>query len=361
MFAQKNRGSALQRAAFRQPDLLPIYGSSELNVANPYHGSALFREYPTGFTIFPIGDLGSTSLIWAQAIAAVGGDLRGKKVALSVPIRTFMNDMADRHAYTANFSRLHASELAFSTRLSFAAKQGIARRMLEYPGTLADDPLLMFALRQLADGSPASRALYYASLPLGKLQNLVLRLQDHWETLVFVRAQVGLQAVRRRESGVDWPTLLSAAEQDTRRRAGGNPFGFDSAFWASHAPEIAGQKGRYPHAAAERNAEHSAEWTDLALLLRVIEELGGEPLLLGIPLNGAYYDHLGVSPAIRRAYYERLQGLAREHQVALVDFTGHDSDKYFTVDPNLHLSGIGWVRYGRALDEFVRGQQPGDV
>ncbi len=32
VFNQKYLGSALQRAAFRQPDLLPMYGSSELDV-----------------------------------------------------------------------------------------------------------------------------------------------------------------------------------------------------------------------------------------------------------------------------------------------------------------------------------------
>src|SRR5262249_45216836 len=71
MFAQKNQGVALQRAAFRQPDLLPFYGSSDLNVPDRYHASALFRNYPTGFTVFPVGNPGSTSLIWLQALAAV--------------------------------------------------------------------------------------------------------------------------------------------------------------------------------------------------------------------------------------------------------------------------------------------------
>ena len=32
MFREKNQGAMLQRAALRQPDLLPLYGSSELNL-----------------------------------------------------------------------------------------------------------------------------------------------------------------------------------------------------------------------------------------------------------------------------------------------------------------------------------------
>src|SRR5262245_1196716 len=169
MFAQKSRGVALQRAAFRQADLLPIYGSSELNLRNPLHASALFREYPTGFTVFPVGNFGSTSLVWLQALASVGNDLRGRKVVLSLLPGAFLSEEVDPHAYAANFSHLQASELVFSTQLSFAVKQAVARRMLAYPATVANHPLLRFALERLAGASLVSRGLYYAALPLGKL------------------------------------------------------------------------------------------------------------------------------------------------------------------------------------------------
>jgi D-alanine transfer protein len=360
-FAPKTQGSGLQRAAFRQPDLLPLYGSSDLTVPNRYHASALFRVYPTGFTVFPVGQIGSTSLIWLQALAAVGADLYGKKVAVSLPARWFMNEMADRHAYAANFSPLHAGELAFSTALSYAVKQGAARRMLQYPETLANDPLLAFALEQLAEGSLRGRVLYYASLPLGKLHNLVLRLQDHWETLVFLHAQLGLQPAPRHGADLDWTDLLNRAEQETRRKAGSNPFGFENAFWATQAPDIARQKDMYASETVRRNFERSAEWTDFELLLRAISDLGGQPLILGIPMNGAYYDYLGVPVSTRRAYYERLHELAAAHGVLAIDFSEHDSDKYFTADSGFHLSDEGWIYYDQALDAFVHDQKRGNT
>jgi D-alanine transfer protein len=359
MFAQKNQGIALQRAAFRQPDLLPLYGSSDLNVPNRYHASALFRDYPTGFTVFPVGNAGSSSLIWLQALAAIGGDLRGKKIALSLPARSFMADVADRHAYAANFSRLHASELVFNAPLSFAVKQEAARRMLQYPETVAGDPLLAFALARLADGSLSGRALYYASLPLGKLHTLVLRLQDHWETLLFLHAQPGLPAAPRHGADLDWTTLVRQAEEESQRKSDSNPFGFANTFWATHAAEIARQKG--PPETVGVNAPQSAEWTDADLLLRAIREMGGEPLLLSLPLNGTYFDYLGMAFPTRREFYERLHALARAHAVPLADFAEHDSDKYFTVDSGLHPSAKGWVYYDHAVDAFFHGRQPGSL
>src|SRR5947207_2065990 len=356
MFLQKHQGVALQRVAFRQADLLPIYGSSELNLRNPYHPSAFFREYPTGFGVFPVGNVGSTSLIWLQALAGVGSDLRGKNVVLSLPPGWFMNEAVDPHAYAANFSHVQASELVFSTQLSFAVKQAAAHRMLAYPDTVAKDPLLRFALERLADASLGSRILYYAALPLGKLHNLALRVQDDWETLLFLHAQLGLNSVQRQRRDVDWTSVLSRAQHEAQRKAGGNPFGFENAFWTERAPEIARQKGLYPPQAVLGSLERSAEWGDLDLLLRVIGELGGKPLILSMPMNGAYYDYLGVDAETRRVYYDRLRDLAGAHAVPVIDFRDHDSDKFFVMDTAFHLSDSGWTYYDRVLDAFFHGQ-----
>jgi D-alanine transfer protein len=162
----KDLGTSLQREALRQPDLLPINGSSELlDDENPYNGSNFFHDYPTGFAIFPIGDVGTTTLIMVQRLAAIGPDLQGKRVVISLSPYWYFAINDYREEYAGSFSRLDAGELAFSTQLSFATKQEAARRMLEYPQTLADDPVLHFALEQLAGGSAWNTVLYYTVFP----------------------------------------------------------------------------------------------------------------------------------------------------------------------------------------------------
>src|SRR5438876_11461248 len=51
VFPLKNQGLAFQRAAVRAPDVLPIYGSSELIHPIPDRSSAFFRTAPTGFQV----------------------------------------------------------------------------------------------------------------------------------------------------------------------------------------------------------------------------------------------------------------------------------------------------------------------
>jgi len=354
MFEQKNQGSALQRAAFRQPDLLPVYGSSELPISTPYHASALFRDYPTGFTIFPVGKPATTSLIWLQELAAVGPDLRGKKVVLSLsPSTFFVHDMIDPESYAGNFSLLHASELAFSSQLSFAVKEGAARRMLDYPATLQQAPLLKFALEKLADGSALNRIFYYAVLPLGKLQIVVLRLKDHWETLAFLRRQDGLRSrVPRQGARLDWPQLLERARRESEQLADNNPFGFDRSFWLTRADEIAKQKGIHTDQEFLRSLERCSEWADLNLLLHGLKDLGARVLILSMPIKGAYHDYVGISAQARRAYYGKLHQLAKRTGAPVMDFADHDGDCYFLTNWSFHLSREGWLYYDRALDAF---------
>jgi len=72
--------------------------------------------------------------------------------------------------YLANFSQLHAEELVFDSPISMDLKRSLARRMLAYPVTLDHIPLLRFGLRQLADDTLISHALYYAAWPLGEME-----------------------------------------------------------------------------------------------------------------------------------------------------------------------------------------------
>ena len=79
----KNQGIALQQAALETGYMLPIYGSSELNLQaiynRPFHATILFRDLPTGFTVFPVGKAATTCLIILQKLAAVGPPLEGRK------------------------------------------------------------------------------------------------------------------------------------------------------------------------------------------------------------------------------------------------------------------------------------------
>ncbi|MBV9489599.1 MAG: D-alanyl-lipoteichoic acid biosynthesis protein DltD [Verrucomicrobia bacterium] len=340
LFLQKNQGVALQRAAFAEPDLLPFYGSSELVRPASYKAADFFRTYPTGFNVFPIARVGATSLVIFEKLAAVGSGVRGRKVAISVSPSWFFRQSIPQGYYNGNFSRLQADELIYGAPISLELKRDAARRMLRYPETLQKDVLLAFALRQLAADSPLHDLLFYATAPLGYLEKWILRMQDHFETLIYIlRQRSHLQSgVRRLPRALDWHALIEqSASEITPQRVDIDP------------EPVGPEAGPEAFTSAERDAH---EWIDLELLLRGLNELGARPLLLSMPIDGRYFDRFGVGRPVRDLYYKRIRGLAQAHHVPLIDFAERDEDQGFLAGHHDHLSSKGWLYYDKALDDF---------
>ena len=230
MLPQSNLGSALQQAGFQQPDLLMVFGSSEMLVedipetmtygtstkiqigSSPYGATQFFQYYPTGFNVYEIARGGAYSLDIAQDLAAIGPELRGKKVVFSFTPSMFNEPEVTPAAYGADFSLLHANALIFDTDLSFETKQIAARRMNDYPDTLKNDSLLQFAVQQFTCGCWYGSSLYDLIVPLGQLNTWIIRLQDHWEVLNYIWSHPNLnpQVVRKPEQ-INWSREISQA------------------------------------------------------------------------------------------------------------------------------------------------------
>ncbi|HEY0790127.1 MAG TPA: D-alanyl-lipoteichoic acid biosynthesis protein DltD [Chthoniobacterales bacterium] len=339
LFLQKNQGVALQREAFAQPDLLPFYGSSELVRPAAYKAANFFRTYPTGFNVFPVARVGATSLVMLQKFAAVGTRMRGRKVVISLSPSWFFRRAIPPGYYDGNFSRLQADELLYGAPFSLELKRDVARQMLRYPHTLEKSTLLAFALRQLAKDSPLHDAIFHALTPLGIVETWILRMQDHFETLIYIlkekpHLQTGVQPVVR---ALDWHNLIGQAAFDAGQRTDVDP------------EPIGPEAGPGAFLSGEQGAH---EWIDFGLLLRGLDELGARPLLLSMPIDGSYFDRFGVGRPLRDVYYKQVRALARAHHVPLVTFEEHDEDGAFLAGHHDHLSDKGWLYYDQALDDF---------
>ncbi len=363
----KNQGTALQQAAMEAACLLPIYGASEQNLQaaynRPFHPSSLFHDYPTAFTVFPVGKPETTCLVILQKLAAVGPALEGRKVVVSVSPSWFVNRLAARQdAYAGNFSALHACELAFNTRLSLHLRQDAARRMLKYPATLANRPLLRCALENLADGSSFDLACYDAVLPLAKMYNAILRYQDHWKVVSYLWQHPGLTSlpiVPKSGQPLDWPALYRQADASYRANSNNNEYGLDNEKWNRELREqLLRQRNTRSDEMFLSTLDKSQEWVDLELLLRELTEFGARPLLLSMPIHGGWYDQCGITFAARRAYYQKLRELSARYHVPLVDFADHDADLSFCIDNMAHPAPGGLVLYSQVLDGFFHDAVP---
>jgi D-alanine transfer protein len=358
--SQTFTGIVVQQAAFRQTDLLPVYGSSEmLSGEAPYGASNFFATYPTGFNVIEIAKGGYTSLNIAQDMAAIGPELNGKKVVISLTPFIFTAARAGNYSYGGNFSHLHAASLAFSPTLSMAVKQKAAKRMLEYPDILSksDDPILSFALQNLAGGTLYNHIVYYLTLPLGQLDILIIRLQDHYEVWSFLQDHPNIdQTTKRQIRTIDWDAEIGKAAAQQKAIANNNPFGIENATWVQeyHQDLKVSQPGSGDQQYITK-INKAEEWGDLAILLEILKELGAQPLIMSRPINGPLSTAAGISEKGQQAFYTKLQSLVGAYNMPLVDFQQYTNDPFFSIDDLSHPSQEGWAIVDKTLDAFYHG------
>ena len=327
--------------------MLPLYASSELTALKvPERANIFFRTAPTGFQVSPVGAGGMAPLNILQKVGALGSDLRGKRLAISLSPGLTTNPGCK--SYDGNFSLMAASEMVFGTVLSFELKQQIASRMLECPSDLEKSPLLEFAVRLLASGRWLDRVVFYALWPIGKVQNTVLEMHDHFAAVSHILHKIK-SAPRGHLEIIDWPNLISKVsafkptDEDKVEKS------------SSLHQQIAPGSG---DAAFRIRIDTAPGWTDLELLLRTLASVHARPLLLSMPFDGQSYDETGISRSARDSYYNRLRALAQRYHFALVEFKGHDEDPAFLYLHKSHLTAKGWIYYDRALDDFFHGRLP---
>jgi D-alanine transfer protein len=349
VFQLKNQGLAFQRAAAHTQDVLLLYGSSEL-IMGPIaeRGGYFFRTAPTGFQLSPVGKPGATSMTILQKIGALGSDLRGKKVAISLSPVWFLMPGERADWYEGNFSLLAASELAFGSALDFELKRDIASRMLQFPSTLEKSPLLEFALRRLASGGWFDRVVFCAIWPIGKAYTAALELQDHFAAVTHILYGTRAAPVRRRQGPGRSKLIATASEASIgeESKIENTP--------ASVKPIVPGSRD----AVFVRRIDAASEWIDLELLFRALAKIRAQPLLLSMPMDGRFYDQEGYSQLAREDYYRKMRALAQHYNFALVEFEDHDEDPAFLDTQHTHLTGKGWMFYDRALDDFFHGRVP---
>jgi D-alanine transfer protein len=237
--------------------------------------------------------------------------------------------------YAGNFSLPAASGTLFGNSLGLELKSEIAKRMLQFPNTLGKDGLLRVAADCLASGRPLDRVVLMTIWPLGKLQNAILDLQDHFEALVYIldRGKPIPNWLRR-------PITHKTQALRTSSRESWETWTAES-FDAMHPARDAAFRTRL---------SASSEWTDLELLFRTLTELKARPLILSTPIDA--YAARGVSPSARQVYYDRMRELARRYHFPLVEFEEHDADPNFLIAHREHPTPKGWMYYNKALDNF---------
>ncbi len=349
---QKDMGTLLQILAMEDNTVLPVYGSSELTRREPNRPDCFFASSPTGFQVCSVGGAGNTSLMTAQKIAALGDHVRDRKLVVLLSCSWFRRPTLPTPHYTGNFSPAQAMNIVLDDPVGPRIRRRLADRMLDFPDTLKEAPALCSCLRGLVSNDALSMSCAAWQRPLLQLQQATMATQDNLGTLL--NMMLGLRPAK------------GAANADISV-AVARPFSWDATIGRAAefaAPEDLELPSGQPHRSGVANEtfiegfENAHEWADFDLLLDTCKTLGARPLIVAIPLDGAFESAHGVSPEARSYYYNRLRDACASRGFTFAHLGDHDMDPGFVINHSSHLSGKGWIFVNRLLDDFYHDRLP---
>lgn len=75
-------------------------------------------------------------------------------------------------------------------------------------------------------------------------------------------------------------------------------------------------------------------------------------MLVLMPVNGYWYDHIGFPRKERQQYYENIRALAKQYGAQLSDLGDDEYTKYFFLD-KVHLGWKGWLAVNEDIYRFA--------
>ncbi|WP_407308106.1 D-alanyl-lipoteichoic acid biosynthesis protein DltD [Desulfosporosinus sp. SB140] len=344
-------GTLLQSKALKDPNVVPMYGSSEFGHGGPYNPTKLFADQPTGWTPYLVGHAGSLDLI--QALYAGAQNLKDKKIVLSLSAQWFGGNGIPQNTFAANFSALQAYSMIFNPSLTLQTKRDLAKRLIQFDEVKKTYPILDGLLKYYGQTDPGSIIMELVYWPAARIEMSALEIQDALKTIQVIQ-HLPAKEIAKNSSGTSqralptWSEMQQKATADVQKNETNNPFGVVNNFYKQKIKNPQSLK----NSATKGHFYPSPEYSDLNLLMNVLKDEGADPIFLIQPVNGLWYDFTGFPKEQRQKYYSQVRDMANHFAFSLADFSTHEYDKYFMDDPS-HPSEKGWLEFDETLDKFV--------
>ncbi|NLG10921.1 MAG: D-alanyl-lipoteichoic acid biosynthesis protein DltD [Coriobacteriaceae bacterium] len=326
-------------------------GSSELDVSDSLnitsHPKNVFHWGNSDFNMMLYGGASNQSLSQAIHLGALGNRLKVKKVVINLSPQWFIEDFLAPEAFADKLYPEMFTAFMENEGISVDLKQRVVDRCKSQLNTSPDK------LRQIE----AYERVYLhtgniADLWLIEINKLITSNRDK-AILTFSMNPPKATGPKVVYDDIDFSALAEEAELNGQAQCANNDFYVsDNYFKKNLEPNLGWLKGHLKSA----NMHDTVEYDDLRLLLDICRELGIEPLLVSVPVNGFYYDYTGLPESERQHCYQNIRDIAGEYDVQLLDLSGHEYTPYFLHDI-MHLGWKGWIYAIQGVHEFYQQGQ----
>ena len=324
---------------------LVVLGSSELGRVSehPFHIKQLFNY--DDFHVMAIGGGNFQNIIQASMLGSLGNDFPKQKFILSESFiwfdqygmnpKAFLSRVSNEHVYytlinpkiskeTKEKFMKRVLELSKDNKNVHETFQRYKRRLVDHKGTFVDDWLIKMDVEKFA------------------LNNKI--------SFYFTGNVTPIPSSGPVTPNYDWKELQNKYLNDAKVRTEGNDFGIEKRYYAS---EIQNRLEKLKNSAAKYKYDISTEYDDYALVLQMAKEMGLEVEVVNFPINGKWYDYIGIGPEQRAIYAKKITEITESFGYKIMDLTSKEYEPYYMYD-TVHPGWKGWPEVAEEMLKFYQ-------
>ncbi|MFF3103528.1 D-alanyl-lipoteichoic acid biosynthesis protein DltD [Viridibacillus arvi] len=340
------QGEYFQNRLLQEPNMFPIYGSSELNRFDPFHPYNYFKTNDEGFTTYLYGRGGTQSIHHFLNFAAQEENLKNKKLVFIISPQWFTETGVDEFHFSPNYSMLQSYDLALNNKMDPKLKKKAMERLLQFDSVQRDFVLSTIYENEVTDGAkyPIKAAL---AKPVALINKKLMEKKDLYYSIM-AKPREKLHANPEMVAGKSFEQLTKDADEYGSQRITTNNLSINDKYYKKKIEfKLDELKGFRKH----ESYTESPEYKDFQMVLDVLKDAGAKPMFVSIPVNGKWYDYAGFPQERRQEYYAKINKQVQSTGFPLVDFTGYEYEPHFISD-TIHISWKGWVYLDREMADY---------
>jgi D-alanine transfer protein len=346
----KDKSSLDKKLLSDEGDLF-LLGSSEMGTNVPQNPLNFFPFKGAEYDLSCFGRAYSQSL--QQATYLGGGDIKDKqKVVYVLSIQWFEDQNAvEPYNFAVNFSEVQFYKFLKNPKISEANKRYYAERVYRFLTKAKKYSAEAYYAKIYLDSSKFAGFEKVIFKPYYEIKQYLLDIQDKaliYEELKNLPDRNSEQALKE----VNWNDEYSKIEKENESIVSTNQFNLDDKYYNNNLKsEIDKHKGE----SVSENLMQSKEVDDYKFFLSVCKDLDIEPYVVLPPVNGWYYDYVGLTKDKRDQYYQKVGDIAKDNGLDVLDLHSYDYTKYFLIDPK-HLGKEGWLKVSEEIYKHFNQQ-----
>lgn len=327
----------------KEEESILVLGSSELS---SFKNSK--RNYNnTKFNMYLVGRGYTQCLQSTLSLGAIHEECDINKVVLILSPQWFYGEDLSAESFSSRFQKGTFDEFMKNKKISTQSKEKIIKelKILE-----SKDPMEEKKIEEYKNAYINKNTIDKIYLSIySNIKNtfykkeLIKKLEEYSEDgVVSIADELG------DISNNEFEYLLEFADNKGKSECTNNEFGIYDDYYNTYIKEeFESKKDILKGLTFSKNQEYR----HLEMFLSTCEQLDICPLIVNVPVNGLWYDYVGVSKESRDEYYKKIQTIVNSHDAKLADFSNYEYEKYFLRDI-MHLGWKGWVRVDEAIYQY---------